>query len=55
MIADFLLYSMNRLGLWENYMQVWGLKEPSDSIEVVLSHIANKIGAYVAHLTYTVS
>lgn len=43
-IADYLLYSMNRLGLWENYMSVWGLKEPSDRIDVILNHIANKMG-----------
>ena len=32
-IADYLLYSLNRLNAWEGYVKAWGLDGPTDDIE----------------------
>uniref|UniRef100_A0AAQ6A9H5 Mitochondrial GTPase 1 n=1 Tax=Amphiprion ocellaris TaxID=80972 RepID=A0AAQ6A9H5_AMPOC len=40
-IADYLLYSLNRLG---NYVEKYDLQEPSDDIQHVLKRIAVKLG-----------
>uniref|UniRef100_A0A3B4VM84 Mitochondrial GTPase 1 n=1 Tax=Seriola dumerili TaxID=41447 RepID=A0A3B4VM84_SERDU len=40
-IADYLLYSLNRLG---NYVEKYDLQEPSDDIQYLLKRIAVKLG-----------
>ncbi|KAK1905883.1 Mitochondrial ribosome-associated GTPase 1 [Dissostichus eleginoides] len=42
-IADYLLYSLNRLGEF-SYVEKYGLQEPSDDIQYVLKRIAVKLG-----------
>lgn len=42
-IADYLLYSMNRLGNF-SYVERYDLQEPSDDIQYVLKRIAIKLG-----------
>ncbi|KAG7236345.1 hypothetical protein INR49_001042, partial [Caranx melampygus] len=42
-IADYLLYSLNRLGKF-SYVEKYNLKEPSDDIQYVLKRIAVKLG-----------
>lgn len=44
-IADYLLYSLNRLNAWEGYVKAWGLDGPTDDIEHLLRRIAQKTGA----------
>lgn len=42
-IADYLLYSLNRLGKF-SYVEKYDLQQPSDNIQYVLKHIAVKLG-----------
>ncbi|KAF3842143.1 hypothetical protein F7725_024094 [Dissostichus mawsoni] len=42
-IADYLLYSLNRLGEF-SYVEKYGLQEPCDDIQYVLKRIAVKLG-----------
>ncbi|XP_070697115.1 mitochondrial ribosome-associated GTPase 1 [Pempheris klunzingeri] len=42
-IADYLLYSLNRLGKF-SYVEKYNLQEPSDDVQHVLKHIAVKLG-----------
>ncbi|XP_034408710.1 mitochondrial ribosome-associated GTPase 1 [Cyclopterus lumpus] len=42
-IADYLLYSLNRLGKF-SYVEKYGLQEPSDDIQYVLKRIAVRLG-----------
>ncbi|KAG8000082.1 Mitochondrial ribosome-associated GTPase 1 [Nibea albiflora] len=42
-IADYLLYSLNRLGKF-SYVERYDLQEPSDDIQYVLKRIAVKLG-----------
>jgi hypothetical protein len=43
-IADYLLYSLNRLGAWEGYVKAWGLESPTDDIDQLLQTVARKTG-----------
>ncbi len=49
-IADYLLYSLNRLNAWEGYVKAWGLDGPTDDIEHLLRGIAQKTGTQPASL-----
>jgi hypothetical protein len=47
LIADYLLYSLNRLNAWEVYVKAWSLDGPTDDIEHLLRTIAQKTGTLV--------
>jgi len=43
-IADYLLFVLNRAGSWGGYVKEWALESPTDDIDQLLQTIAQRIG-----------
>jgi len=50
LIAHYLLYTLNRMGVAERYVKLWGLEGPTDDIEHLLRAIASKTGTSSLHV-----